>query len=142
MRWASRASTTLTETVSTVSTRSSSTDSVYCSSLLCQLVCFPYTESLSFVLHPRCRKRTVSAICIPSLLLIPAAIGIVCGIRLPAPGNSEYQSIALTNQALRARQNSFTKAAVEQQRLPSRMLSRSPGAATSRPAKAKMNLSQ
>ena len=50
----------------------------------------------------------------PSLLLVAA--NVVFGLRLPAPGNPEYQSLALTDRSLRARQSGTTNPTVEQQR--------------------------
>ena len=51
----------------------------------------------------------------PSLLLLVAA-NVVFGLRLPTPGNPEYQSLALRDRTLRARQSGTINATVEQQR--------------------------
>ena len=51
-----------------------------------------------------------------SLVLLSAAASVVFGLRLPAPGNPEYQSLALRDRALRARQSSTTSFTVEQER--------------------------
>lgn len=51
----------------------------------------------------------------PPLLLLVAA-NVVFGLRLPAPGNPEYQSLALRDRILRTRQSGTTNATVEQQR--------------------------
>ena len=48
-----------------------------------------------------------------SLSLLPIAAIVAFGLRLPAPGNPEYQSLALRDRALRSRQSN---SAVEQER--------------------------
>lgn len=53
---------------------------------------------------------------LPSLSLLSAAMSVVFGFRLPAPENPEYQSLALKDRALRARQSRVTDSTVEQQR--------------------------
>lgn len=50
------------------------------------------------------------------LSLLSAVPNVVFGLRLPATGNPEYQSLALKDRALRARQSGSTDSAVEQQR--------------------------
>ena len=51
-----------------------------------------------------------------SLSLLPIGAVLILGLRLPAPGNSEYRSLALEDRALRGRQSTITNSAVEQQR--------------------------
>ncbi len=51
-----------------------------------------------------------------SLSLLPAASIVVFGLRLPTPGNPEYQSLALRDRDLRARQSGVTNSTVERQR--------------------------
>ena len=63
-----------------------------------------------------CVARTVSTMHLSSLPLLPAAASIVFGLRLPAPGNPEYRSLALRDRALMARQSGVTDSTVEQQR--------------------------
>lgn len=53
---------------------------------------------------------------LPSLSLLSAAVSVVRGFRLPAPGNPEYESIALNHRALGARQSGSTNSDIEQQR--------------------------
>lgn len=50
------------------------------------------------------------------LSLLATAANVVSGLRLPAPGNTEYESLALRDRAVRARQTGITNSAVEQQR--------------------------
>ena len=52
---------------------------------------------------------------LPPLLLL-VAVNIVSGLRLPVPGNPEYQSLALRDRTLKARQSGTNNATVEQQR--------------------------
>lgn len=51
-----------------------------------------------------------------SLSLLPTAAHIVFGLRLPVPGNPEYQSLALRDRALRGHQSGTPSSTVEQQR--------------------------
>lgn len=51
-----------------------------------------------------------------SLSLLPTAANIVFGLRLPVPGNPEYQSLALRDRTLRSRQSGTPSTTVEQQR--------------------------
>lgn len=51
-----------------------------------------------------------------SLSLLSVAANTVFALRLPTPGNPEYQSLALRDRTLRARQGGNTNSAVEQQR--------------------------
>ena len=51
-----------------------------------------------------------------SFCLLSAAVGLVFAFRLPAPANPAYESIALEDRALRARQSIVTQSTVEQQR--------------------------
>lgn len=50
------------------------------------------------------------------LSLLATAANVVSGLRLPAPGNTEYESLAIRDRAVRARQTGITNSAVEQQR--------------------------
>ena len=73
-----------------------------------------YVERHLFL--PQSISRAVSMMHLfPPLLLLVAA-NVVFGLRLPAPGNPEYQSLALRDRTLRSRQSGTTNATVEQQR--------------------------
>lgn len=51
-----------------------------------------------------------------SLLVTFASVSAVCGFRLPAPGNPEYEAVALRAQTVRMRYSPVTDTTVEQQR--------------------------
>ena len=70
-----------------------------------------YSKRFLYPLHSANKRLYVMHL--SSLSLLPTAAIVAFGFRLPAPGNLEYQSLALRDRALRARQSNSP---VEQER--------------------------